>query len=95
MQVKCKRDAIKVFGTQPLEKDILGYIVVGFDILIVLIFYLMIAFLGPNIDLIKNEVDQANITASDFTAEIRGILPCSEKYPAGNLGLDHFKAELW
>ena len=97
MQVKCQKDEIKVFDTLALQldKNILGYIVVGCDILIVLVFYLMIAFLGSNIDIVKGDVDQANITASDFTAEIRGMLPCSEKYPSGPLGLDLFKAELW
>lgn len=69
--------------------------VVGIDIFIVLLIYMMIAFQGSNIDIVKDEVDQANITASDFTAEIRGMLPCSEKYPSGPLGLDLFKAELW
>ena len=59
MQVKCTRDAIKVFDLLALrlDKDVLGYIVVGFDILIVLVFYFLIAFMGPNIDKIKDEVD--------------------------------------
>jgi hypothetical protein len=52
MQVKCQKDEIKVFDTLALQfdKDILGYIIVGCDILIVILFYLMIAFLGSNID---------------------------------------------
>jgi hypothetical protein len=52
MQVKCQKDEIKVFDTLALQldKDILGYIIVGCDILIVILFYFMIAFLGSNID---------------------------------------------
>lgn len=59
MQVKCVKDQIKVFDalTLPLDKNIIGYIVVAFDILIVLIIYLMISFLGSNIDIVKGEVD--------------------------------------
>jgi hypothetical protein len=81
--------------TFSFNKEYVGYIVVIVDLFIGILVFLLLAFMGNNIEHVRNDVDKANITASDFTVEIRGTLPVSEQYPAGPLGLDLFRAELW
>ena len=51
----------------------MGIIIVIFDILIVLLLLFFLWFGGWNEEKICAEIDNTEVTASDFTVEIRGL----------------------
>lgn len=56
-----------------LTKDQLGLVVVCFDIFSVLFLFAILTFLKTNQEQIAFEIDRAQVTGADFTAEIRNI----------------------
>jgi hypothetical protein len=68
----------------------IGYIIIGADLLIVLSLFCMLQFQKWNQDKISQEIDDAEVTASDFTVEIRNL----PKIPP-ELNILEFKSEMW
>lgn len=77
MQASCKLDYIDVFNWKLLylRKGNVGITVVVFDVLIVLGMFAAIHYLFKYQTVLQKEIDAAEITASDFTVEIRSLPP--------------------
>lgn len=71
-----------------LDKSNVGLIVVGIDLVIVVLLFALIAFLRSNQEAVSEDIDAAEITASDFTVEIRNL-------PVSHMTEDEVKANLW
>jgi hypothetical protein len=71
-----------------LSKSDVGLIVVGIDLFIVFLLFVLIWYFRVNQDLIAEDINQSEITASDFTVEIRNL-------PALHFSMEEQKANLW
>jgi len=77
LEVGCSSDFIYVFGSTTLyfKKSNVGLILVSVDMLSILLLLWLLWFQGWNEDKICKEIDEAEVTASDFTVEIRSLPP--------------------
>ena len=75
LEVTCSSDFIFVFGSSKLSfsKKNVGLILISFDMLLILMLIFLLWFQGWNEAKICEEIDEAEVTASDFTVEIRGL----------------------
>ena len=75
LEVTCSSDFIFVFGSSKLSfsKKNVGLILISFDMLLILLLIFLLWFQGWNEAKICEEIDEAEVTASDFTVEIRGL----------------------
>jgi hypothetical protein len=75
LEVGCSSDFIFVFGSSTLyfSKKSVGLILVSVDMLLILMLLFLLWFQGWNEAKICEEIDNAEVTASDFTVEIRGL----------------------
>lgn len=96
LEVSCSADYIYVFNSDTFyfEKKNVGIIVVSCDIAITLILAGALYYSKFMQDLICQEIDDKEVTASDFTVEIRGI---GEILPSEleGMSINTFKAILW
>lgn len=90
MEVACQQEVIDVFnkGYMYLKKSDVGLMVVGCDIVIVVVVFVAIGYLKNIQNKVVNEIDFAEVSASDFAVEIRNL-------PKVNMPLLEFKGELW
>lgn len=63
-------------------------IVVGIDLFIVFLLFVLIWYYKVNQEMVAEDIDQSEITASDFTVEIRSL-------PALHFSYEEQKANLW
>jgi len=75
LEVGCSSDFIYLFGSTDyyFTKVKVGLSIVWLDILIVFLLLSFLWFQGWNESKICEEIDNAEVTASDFTVEIRGL----------------------
>ena len=87
--MSCSSDFIYVFGDTnfTLPKKSVGIILVSMDILIVLTLFSLLSFQGWNENLICEEIDEVEMSASRYTVEIRNL-----PQEGGNA---KFKSEIW
>jgi hypothetical protein len=92
-EVGCSSDFIFVFGSTTLyfSKKHVGLILVSVDMLVILMLLFLLWFQGWSEEKICEEIDEAEVTASDFTVEIRGLPPQEEQ----TAGQAVFKCQMW
>jgi hypothetical protein len=91
LEVGCSSDYIYVFGSDTMyfSKLNVGLIIVSADIILVLLLVFLLWFEAWNEHKICDEIDDEEITASDFTVEIRD-LPLGQQT---NQAI--FKCQMW
>jgi hypothetical protein len=91
MQTACTLDTLEIFshGMASLEKGDVGQLVVSLDIFMVCYIFCMLFFLQANQRNVAKDIDNAEVTASDFTIELRNLPKVS------NMSTTEFKAVLW
>ena len=89
LQAGCKSDTVNLFGNPslPISKQAVAFTVVFLDIIGSLICYMLFSFLKRMQIVTAKEIDDAEVTATDFGVEIRGIPPHDN--------VREFKAALW
>jgi hypothetical protein len=92
MEAACSLDYINVLNIKGwyLNKSNVGLVVVCVDIFIVILLLCLLSYLRGNQRQVSEDIDAAEITASDFTVEIRNL-------PGENHDMTfmEFKAHLW
>ncbi|TNV86581.1 hypothetical protein FGO68_gene17344 [Halteria grandinella] len=90
MQAACTVESIEVFkdGWFSIFRGDVGLIVVSIDIVIVVSLFAALFFLKDNQERVAREIDNKEVTAKDFTVELRNI-------PKSTLKTKEFKATLW
>lgn len=75
LEVSCSSDFIIIFGSSTLyfSKKNVGLILVAVDMLVILMLFFLLWFQGWNEAKICEEIDETEVSASDFTVEIRGL----------------------
>ena len=88
MQAACTSDTVTIFGNAlSLEKSTVAMIVVLADIIASIVLFFLFSFLKSMQELGAQEIDDSELTAKDFTVEIRGLPPHDN--------VREFKAALW
>lgn len=95
LEASCSTDFIYVFGDSEftLPKRSVGVILVSVDILIVLILLSLLSFQGWNERTVCEEIDQAGMSASRYSVEIRNMPPPQDGGQARDAA--KLKSEMW
>ena len=75
LEVSCSSDFIYLFGDSnyTISKHHVGVILVSVDILIVLTLFTLLSFQGWNESRVCEEIEEAEVSASRYTVEVRNM----------------------
>ena len=90
--MSCSSDFIYVFGDSnyTFPKHHVGVILVSVDILIVLTLFSLLSFQGWNESRVCEEIEEAEVSPSRYTVEIRNI-----PQEGGQAGSARYKSQMW